>query len=181
MNISSIRTERTILRSWRDTDLLEFAKLNADFRVMRHFPKTLTRPESDQFASRIRSHFAEHGFGLWAVEVPGVAPFIGFVGLAVPSLDTYFTPCVEVGWRIAYAHWNCGYATEAAMAALSFGFSECGLSEIVSFTVPQNAASRRVMEKIGMTHDPGDDFEHPKLAKGDRLCRHVLYRRTSTN
>jgi ribosomal-protein-alanine N-acetyltransferase len=163
-----LHSERVILREWRDADLPAFASLNADPRVMKHLPETLTRIESDQFASRIRTHFDEHGFGLWAVEVPGIAPFIGFVGLSVPTFDAHFTPCVEVGWRIATAYWNKGYATEAAQVAVSYGCLQQELSEIV--------ASRRVMEKLGMTHDPTDDFDHPKLAEGHPLRRHVLYR-----
>lgn len=172
--------ERLILRGWREEDLPAFADLNADPRVMEHLPKTLTRNESDQFATRICAHFEEYGFGLWAVEVLDVAPFVGFVGLAVPKFDAHFTPSVEVGWRIAYSHWNNGYATEGARAAASYGFSELGLSEIVSFTVPQNVASRRVMEKLGMSHDPNDDFEHPTLAESHPLRRHVLYRLNNT-
>jgi len=173
---TSLRTERLILREWRDEDLAAFADLGADARVMEHFPQTLTRSESDQLASFIRTHFSEHGFGLWAVEVPEVAPFVGFVGLSMPKFDAHFTPCVEVGWRIAHSHWNKGYATEGARAAVSFGFSRLGLAEIVSFAVPGNLASLRVMEKLGMTHDPKDDFDHPKLAEGHPHRRHVLYR-----
>jgi len=120
--------------------------------------------------------FAEHGFGLWAVEVVGVAPFIGYVGLSIPRFEAHFTPAVEVGWRLASAYWGQGYATEGARAALEAGFTQFGLKEIVSFTVPATARSRRVMERIGMTHDPADDFDHPRLAEGDPLHRHVLYR-----
>lgn len=173
---ATLFTGRLALREWRDRDLTAFAELNADPRVMEFFPKTLTRTESDQLASRIRAHFSEHGFGLWAVEVRGVSPFVGFVGLAVPGFDAHFTPCVEVGWRIAYSHWNNGYATEGAQAALAYGFSELGLSEIVSFTVPRNIASRRVMEKLGMSYNSGEDFGHPGLPDGHPLRRHVLYR-----
>jgi len=171
-----LKTERLILREWREDDLLAFAELNADPAVMRHFPRTLTRADSDQLASRIRSQFDSHGYGLWAVEIPDVASFIGFVGLAIPTFDAHFTPCVEVGWRIARSHWRKGHATEAAERAVSFGFSELDLEEIVSLTVPANAASRRVMEKIGMHHNPDDDFDHPRLPKGHPLQRHVLYR-----
>jgi RimJ/RimL family protein N-acetyltransferase len=128
----------------------------------------------------MRSELAERGFGLWAVEVPGVAPFIGFTGLSVPHFEAPFTPCVEIGWRLAREHWGCGYAPEAARAALSFGFERLGLAEIVAFTAAGNARSRRVMEKIGMTHDPADDFEHPSLPAGHRLRRHVLYRALAT-
>jgi RimJ/RimL family protein N-acetyltransferase len=172
----SPRAERLRLREWRDEDLAAFADLNADPRMAEHLPKTLTRTESDQFASRICAHFEKHGFGLWAVEVSDVASFIGFVGLSVPRFDAHFTPCIEIGWRIAHSYWNRRYATEGARAAVTYAFSELGLSEIVSFTVPHNLASRRVMEKLGMSHDPSDDFDHPMLSEGDPLRRHVLCR-----
>jgi ribosomal-protein-alanine N-acetyltransferase len=171
-----MRTERLLLRRWRPSDLAPFAALNADPRVMRYFPTTLSRAESDAFAEQIEAHFAEHGFGLWAVEVPDLAPFIGFVGLSVPRFEASFTPCVEVGWRIAAEHWGRGYAPEAARTALAFGFETLGLREILSFTTVVNAPSRRVMEKLGMTHDPSDDFDHPALPEGHALRRHVLYR-----
>lgn len=126
--------------------------------------------------ARIRAHHAERGFGLWAVEVLGEAPFIGFVGLTAPRFTARFTPCVEIGWRLASAHWHKGYAIEGARAAVAFGFSEVGLDEIVSFTVPENQASRRVMEKLGMKRAEEEDFDHPSLPEGHRLRRHVLYR-----
>jgi RimJ/RimL family protein N-acetyltransferase len=176
MATRAILTLRLLLRLWRDDDLQPFAALNADPRVMEFFPKCLDRAESDARATQIRNHFAERGFGLWAVEIPGVAPFIGFVGLSVPSFEAHFTPCVEIGWRLAREYWRSGYATEAARAALEFGFQQLGLREIVSFTVPANQRSRNVMERIGMTHSPGDDFDHPLLPPGNPLSRHVLYR-----
>lgn len=171
-----LRTERLLLRDWRDDDLDAYAALNADARVMEHFPRTLSRSDSDVQAGHIRSHLREKGFGFWAVEVPGVAPFIGFVGLAVPSFDAHFMPAVEVGWRLAHEHWGRGYATEGARAALEAGFGQLRLSEIVSFTTVGNMRSRHVMEKIGMTRDAGGDFDHPRLPEGHPLRRHVLYR-----
>jgi RimJ/RimL family protein N-acetyltransferase len=171
-------TPRLQLRQWRDEDLPVFARMNADPEVMEFFPKPLDRSESDALATRIRDGLARRGFGLWAVEVPGVAGFIGFVGLAVPTYETHFTPCVEIGWRLDRQHWGRGYATEAARAALEFGFRQLALEEIVSFTVPANLRSRRVMERIGMTRSPADDFEHPALPEGHPLRRHVLYRAT---
>lgn len=171
-----LRTERLLLRRWREEDRAAFAALNADPRVMEHFPALLSREESDALASGIEARFAERGFGLWAVEVVGSAPFIGFIGLAVPRFEAVFTPCVEIGWRLAAEHWGYGYATEGARAALAFGFESLGLVEILSFTVPANARSRRVMESLGMTHDERDDFDHPLLPEGHRLRRHVLYR-----
>jgi RimJ/RimL family protein N-acetyltransferase len=174
MSIPELRTDRLLLRAWRDEDLEPFAALNADPEVMRYFPAVLGRADSDAQAARIRAHFATHGFGLWAVEVPGQAAFIGFVGLAVPRFEAHFTPCVEIAWRLAREHQGRGYATEGARAALGFDFSHLGLAEIVSFTVPANLASRRVMEKLGMQHT--EDFDHPLMPAGHPLQRHVLYR-----
>lgn len=174
--MKELRTPRLILRRWQKADLLPFAVMNADPRVMERLPKLLRRDESHEMAARIERHFDERGFGLFAVEVVGGAPFIGFVGLSVPSFEAHFTPSVEVGWRLAHEAWGFGYATEAAKEVLRFGFEELGLSEIVSFTVPENLRSRRVMERLGMTRDPRDDFDHPRLPEGHRLRRHVLYR-----
>jgi RimJ/RimL family protein N-acetyltransferase len=171
-----LRSERLQLRRWRDADLEPFAALNADPRVMEHLPSALSREQSDELAARIEAHFDEHGFGLWALEIPGVAAFAGFVGLAIPRFEARFTPCVEIGWRLAAEHWGCGYATEGARAALAFGFERLALAEIVSFTVPGNQRSRRVMEKLGMQRRPDDDFDHPGLPEGHALRRHVLYR-----
>jgi len=157
-------------------DLEPFAALNADARVMEHFPKCLDRAASDVAAARIDSRFRELGFGFWAVEVPGVSRFIGFVGLSVPRFTAHFTPCVEIGWRLAYEHWGRGYATEAAQAAVAFAFGGLHLEELVAFTVPANQRSRKVMERIGMTRSDADDFNHPDLPEGHPLRRHVLYR-----
>lgn len=172
----SLRTARLLLRDWRDADLDPFAAMNADPVVMEFFPRPLERAESDAAVARIREHLASHGFGLWAVEVPGVAEFIGFVGLAIPRFDAHFTPCVEIGWRLARGYWGRGYATEAASAALEFGFRKRGLDEIVSFTAVENRRSRAVMERIGMTRSLAEDFDHPALPEGHPLRRHVLYR-----
>ncbi len=172
----SLTTVRLSLRPWREQDRAPFAELNRDSRVMEFLPKPLTRAESDATAARIGEHFERHGFGLWAVEVVGVADFIGFVGLNVPKFEAHFTPCVEIGWRLAYDHWAQGYATEAAGAALAFAFESLALDQVVSFTVPANDRSRRVMERLAMTRSPADDFEHPQLANGHPLRHHVLYR-----
>jgi RimJ/RimL family protein N-acetyltransferase len=171
-----LQTRRLLLRPWRESDLEPFAALNTDPAVMEHFAKPLDRSESDAFVARIRAHFAREGFGFWAVEVPGVAPLVGLVGLARPAFEAHFTPCVEVGWRLAREHWGKGYATEAARASIRFGFEQLGPDEIVSFTVPGNVRSRAVMERIGMTRSADDDFDHPALPEGHRLRRHVLYR-----
>jgi RimJ/RimL family protein N-acetyltransferase len=174
--LPTLRTPRLCLRPWCDADLASFAAINADARVMEFFPRPLDRAESDAAAARIRDEIAARGFGNWAVEVPGVSDFIGFVGLSVPRFEAHFTPCVEIGWRLAAEHWGRGYATEAARVALAFGFGELALDEIVSFTVPANLRSRAVMERVGMTRSPADDFDHPALPDRHPLRRHVFYR-----
>jgi RimJ/RimL family protein N-acetyltransferase len=172
------RTARLVLRGFRGEDLAPLAALNADPRVMAHLRGPMGLQDSAAQLARFRQHWDEHGFGWWAVELPGLAPFIGWVGLARPRFEAHFTPCVEIGWRLAAAFWNQGYATEGAREALRFGWELASprLEEIVSFTVPGNGRSRRVMEKLGMRHDPRDDFEHPNLLPGDPLRPHVLYR-----
>ena len=165
-----------MLRRWRAADLEPFAALNADPEAMEHMISTLDHDASDALAYRIDLDFKEHGLGLWAVEIPGETPFAGFVGLSVPSFEARFTPAVEVGWRLARRFWGRGYATEAGAAALADGFDRVGLAEIVSFTWVGHTRSRAVMERLGMTRDPADDFDHPRLAEGHRLRRHVLYR-----
>lgn len=174
MNLE-MKTRRLLLRPWRPEDREPFAELNADPVVREHFPSLLSREESDALAARIEAEFALRAFGLWAVEIPGTAPFAGYVGLSVPSFEARFTPCVEIGWRLARRFWGHGYATEGARAALDFGFERLGLPEIVSFTVPANIRSIRVMKKIGMTFS--GEFDHPALKAGHHLRRHVLYRR----
>jgi RimJ/RimL family protein N-acetyltransferase len=171
-------TDRLWLRRWLPEDLVPFAALNADARVMDYFPAVLSREESDTLASRIEAHFERHDFGLWAVEIADVTSFAGFIGLSVPSFEAPFTPCVEIGWRLAADYWGFGYAAEGARVVLDFAFKTLKLHEVVSFTSPGNLRSRRVMEKIGMVHDPAGDFDHPALPQGHRLRRHVLYRMT---
>jgi RimJ/RimL family protein N-acetyltransferase len=173
---TSLPTDRLLLRRWRPEDRAPFAELNADPEVMEHFPARLTRAESDAFVDRIGAGFAQHGFGLWAVEVQATGGFIGFTGLAVPSFDAPFTPAVEIGWRLARPAWGHGYASEAARGALDAAFASYGLAEVVSFTSVDNVRSQAVMRRIGMTHDPADDFDHPRLPSGHRLNRHVLWR-----
>jgi RimJ/RimL family protein N-acetyltransferase len=171
-----IETERLLLRQWREEDRGPFHRLNADARVMEFMPACMTRAESDLLFERINEHFRKHNFGLYAAELLDDESFIGYIGLAVPSFETHFTPCVEIGWRLSATHWGRGLATEGARAVVKHGFGELGLDEIVSFTVPENLRSRRVMERIGMTHDGSDDFDHPNLPEGHPLSRHVLYR-----
>jgi ribosomal-protein-alanine N-acetyltransferase len=171
-----IDTERLILRRWRHDDLEPFARMNADPRVMEYFPRTLTSAESDALADFVEDHFARRGFGPFAAEIRETGAFAGFIGLSVPSFEAHFTPAIEIGWRLAYECWGQGYATEGARAVLRLAFGELSLPGIVSFTVPANMRSRRVMEKLGMTRDPADDFDHPKVMPGHPLRRHVLYR-----
>jgi RimJ/RimL family protein N-acetyltransferase len=175
---ATVRTERLLLRAWRDADREPHAAMNADPVVMEHFPGTMTQDQSDEMFDRVLAHWAELGWGQWAVEVPGVAQFIGFVGLARQTAPGY--PVVEVGWRLSRAHWGRGYASEAAERALAFGFQTLDLEQIVSYTVPQNNRSRAVMERIGMHRDPADDFAHPRIdpTTYPQLVRHVLYRLT---
>jgi RimJ/RimL family protein N-acetyltransferase len=175
-----VRSARLILRRWQPRDREAFASLNADPRVMEFFPAVLSRQESDALTDRIEAHFEQHGFGPYAAELRDERVFIGYIGLAIPRFQAHFTspqlPCVEIGWRLAAGYWGRGLATEGARAVLEQAFGELGLSELVSFTVPANLRSRRVMEKLGMTHDPAEDFEHPEIPEGHPLRRHVLYR-----
>jgi RimJ/RimL family protein N-acetyltransferase len=171
-----LRTERLLLRGWREQDREPFAALNADPAVMEHFPAPLDRVRSDALVDAIEARFERDGFGLWALEVESSGEFIGFTGLAIPAFEAHFTPAVEVGWRLARSAWGQGYATEAGRAALAFGFGQGGLAEVVSFTSAGNLRSRAVMERLGMRRDPADDFEHPDLAPDDPLRPHVLYR-----
>jgi RimJ/RimL family protein N-acetyltransferase len=174
--VPRLETERLLLREFLDRDRPPFAALNADQRVMEHFPHALTSDESDELVDRIGQRWAEDGLGLWAVERREDGAFLGFTGLAPPRFEASFTPCVEIGWRLAASAWGHGYATEAARASLQFGFEGRGLDEILSWTVPANVRSRAVMERLGMTRDPADDFDHPSLGVDSPLRRHVLYR-----
>lgn len=171
-----LRTERLLLRGWRETDKPAYAALNGDSEVMRHFPSTLTPQQSDEMVDRMAAAWEVNGYGLWAVERLDTGQFIGFTGLAAPSWSNEFTPCVEVGWRLARQHWGNGYAPEAAQVALRYGFEHVELphDEIVSFTTTTNLNSQRVMQKIGLRLDPSREFDHPLLSHwADK--RHVLY------
>lgn len=170
-----IETSRLILRPWRHGDLAPFAEQNADPVVMRFLAGVLTREESDAYVASAERHFAENGFCKWAVEAPGVAPFIGAVGLTRVRFEASFTPAVEIAWRLGRRHWGRRYATEAAQAAIEDGFARVGLDEVVAMTALGNEASMRVMERLGMTRSV--EFDHPRLPAGSPLRRHVLYRR----
>ena len=176
MRVPRVRTDRLLLRAWRAADLRPFAEMNADPEVMEHFPSILSRRESDEQVGRFRDRWRDDGHAPWAVELREGGAFIGYVGLATPRFEAHFTPAVEVGWRLARSAWGKGFATEGARAALAFGFDRLSLAEIVSFTVPANVRSRRVMERLGMACDPADDFDHPRLPRGHPLQHHVLYR-----
>ncbi|MCD0451676.1 GNAT family N-acetyltransferase [Actinocorallia sp. API 0066] len=173
-----LRTERLMLRRWRDDDRAPFAELNADPEVMAHFPTPLTRAQSDELIELIESRFTRSGFGLWALEVAATGEFIGFTGLSLPRFTAHFTPTVEIGWRLSRTAWGHGYATEAAQRALSFGFNDPALREIVAMTTTTNTRSQAVMRRLGMTHNPSDDFDHPLVPPGP-LKRHVLWRLTA--
>lgn len=171
-----LETERLLLRRWKPSDREPFAQMNANPRVMEFFAGTLTREESDQAADRIESDFENWGFGLFAVELKATGKFIGFIGLHTATFKAHFTPCVEIGWRIDEPYWNQGLATEGSRAVIDYAFKKLKLEGLVSFTAPENLTSRRLMEKLGMTSTPADDFDHPRLPEGHRLRRHVLYR-----
>lgn len=177
--IKTFETARLILREWQDKDIEPFAAMNKDPNVREFFPNVMSLEETKASVSFIRSHFKKYGFGLWAVELKETGEFIGFVGYSTPSFEAHFTPCVEIGWRLAKKFWGKGYATEAAKTVLHAAFVHYNLNEVVSFTAALNRPSIRVMEKIGLQHNSADDFEHPELPKNHPLARHVLYRLTS--
>lgn len=172
----SIETPRLALRRWEPRDLDPFAAINSDPEVMEHFPSALSRQESAELIERIEAGFEADGLGLWAVEPRGEDAMVGFVGLNPVPEQMPFSPAVEVGWRLARSQWGRGIATEAARAAIAFGFDEAGLDEIVSFAALANARSRGVMERVGMSRDPSEDFAHPLLPRESLLSGHVLYR-----
>jgi len=171
-----LQTERLVLRRWHEDDRDAFAALNADPLVMEHFPEPLTRERSDLMLDAIDTALEENGFGIWAVEELRSGALIGFAGLAKVSFLANFTPAVEVGWRLTPSAWGQGFATEAATAALDYGFTTIRLAEVVSFTTTTNRRSIAVMERLAMTHDPAEDFNHPQIAGSNPLSRHVLYR-----
>lgn len=170
MSAPTLKTQRLLLRQWKESDLNAFASLNSDPRVMEYFPSTLTQEESDQLADRIQKELSEKPYGLWAVELDGT--FIGIVGLH----EIGFMPGIEIGWRLAYSAWGQGYAQEAARKVINYAFNTLKLDEIASFTSIHNHRSIKLMQRLGMTHNPQDDFDHPKIPDGHPLKRHVLFR-----
>jgi RimJ/RimL family protein N-acetyltransferase len=173
-----LETQRLILRQWQEADRDPFFEMNRDGEVMRYFPEVQTRAQSDGFVDRAMAFIDAHGWGLFALEEKSQNRFIGFTGLARPSFEADFMPCVEIGWRLGVDFWGRGYATEAAKECLDFARRELGLKEIVSFTSKYNKPSRAVMERLGMKHDAGQDFDHPKLDPLHWITPHVLYRLT---
>jgi RimJ/RimL family protein N-acetyltransferase len=171
----SLHTAHLLLRPWRDADLAAFAEMSADPAVMELLLPFADLAACKAWVARAREHWRRHGFGQWVVELPGKASFIGVVGLTTVPYEAHFTPAVEIAWRLARAYWGCGYATEAARAVLDYGFSTLGLGGIVAVTVPANSRSRRVMERLAMSRDAADDYDHPNVPEGP-LKRHVLYR-----
>ena len=171
-----LQTPRLLLRPWQESDREPFQRLNADPRVMEFFAAPLSPSDSDRMIDRMQAHIAQHRFGFFAAELRASGEFVGFVGMSHVPFEAHFTPCVEIGWRLAAAHWNRGLATEGARRCLRYAFQELALPEVVAFTVPANRRSRRVMEKLGMSHSPADDFQHPNLPEGHPLRPHVLYR-----
>jgi ribosomal-protein-alanine N-acetyltransferase len=173
---NTLRSERLVLRRWRTEDREAFSRISADPVVMRYLLPLADRTASDAYVDAIEAHFDQHGFGFWAVEVPSVCPFIGFVGLKHVGYEAHFTPAVEIGWRLHPDHWGHGYATEAARIALRDGFQRLDLKEVVALTVAANDRSRAVMERLGMTRNEGEDFDHPRVPDDHPLKQHVLYR-----
>ncbi|AQZ64986.1 acetyltransferase, GNAT family [[Actinomadura] parvosata subsp. kistnae] len=171
-----METERLIMRRWREADKEPFAAMNADPEVMEHFPAPLTRAQSDAMVDRIEEQFDRLGYGLWALEVRESGAFIGFAGLALQTFEAPFLPAVEIGWRLARPAWGHGYAIEAARRAARYAFEEAGLDGIISMTAASNVRSQAVMRRLGMTRDPAEDFDHPRVPEGSPLRRHVLYR-----
>jgi ribosomal-protein-alanine N-acetyltransferase len=175
-SIPVLNTGRLILRPWQAQDREPFAAINRDPALMQFMPAPLSAEETNAFVNRVELHFNQHGFSLWAAQLRNTDQFIGYIGLAVPRFQAPFMPAVEIGWRLASEFWRRGLATEGARAVGEHAFSDLQLPALVSFTVPANLPSRRVMERLGMTHDPADDFDHPLLQEGHPLRRHVLYR-----
>jgi RimJ/RimL family protein N-acetyltransferase len=172
---ASLRTARLLLRPWRAADIPAFAGLSADPEVMQFLRPLPDRPAAEAWVKEAQAHWRRHGFGRWVVELPGEAPFVGVIGLTRVRYAAHFTPAVEIAWRLARRYWGRGYATEAARAALDYGFGTLGLEEIVAITVPANLRSCRVMERLGMTRLPQEDFDHPDAPEGP-LRRCILYR-----
>lgn len=171
-----IETARLILRTWKNEDANAYYQINQDSKVVELLRGPLTMKQVKDFIPVVNKHQEKHGYTLWAVELKETGELVGFIGLNYIDWESHFTPAVEVGWRLGSQYWNKGYATEGAKASLEYGFKKCDLKEIVSFTVPANIRSIRVMEKIELKRDLNSDFAHPKLPAGHPLSQHILYR-----
>lgn len=173
---TELRTQRLILRQWQEKDRLPFAEINADPEVMEHYPACLNKTESDTLMDRISNHIAENGWGLWALEIIDTHEFIGYTGLNIVTYETHFTPAIEIGWRLAKSYWGKGFAFEAATAAMNYAFEVLKLEEVVSFTIPKNQRSERLMQRLGMRRDIAGNFDHPNLPENHPMRPHILYR-----
>lgn len=178
--MTGIPSARLSLRQWKQSDYPAFARLNADPEAMHYFPAPLNRSESDALARRCQSFIEAHGWGLWAAEERATGQFIGFIGLHIAPAALPFAPCVEIGWRLAKAHWGTGLATEGAAAALQYAFDTLNMTEVVSFTSIHNVKSEAVMQRLGM-HRETTTFAHPSLPPDHWLSEHCLYRVSSTS
>jgi ribosomal-protein-alanine N-acetyltransferase len=174
-----LETARLALRDWHEADRAPFAAMNADPVVMEFFPNPLTAAQSDALVDNFQAELEESGYCPWAVEELSTGAFIGFVGLHAVPAYLPFAPGAEVGWRLTRPYWGRGYATEAGAAAVQFGFGPLDMDRILSFTAVVNLRSRRVMERLGMSRDEADDFDHPNIAPGHPLRPHVLYSRST--
>jgi RimJ/RimL family protein N-acetyltransferase len=179
--VDEMRTARLRIRPWDDSDRAPFAAMHADPSVMELMPGVLGAEQCAALIDSNQRHFREHGFGLWSLEVVGERPYVGYAGLLRTAFVAPFTPCVEIAWMLARDAWGRGYAIEAARAICQKAFDDLGIDELVAFTVPGNARSRRVMDQLGMSYDHVEDFDHPRVAVGHPLRRHVLYRLSKTN
>ena len=176
MSARIIETPRIRLRGWRDEDVEPWYRMNTDPDVMEFFPFPYSRERAHETAQWMREELERDGYGWWILEIKDVAPFAGTIALVEIPYETAFTPATEIGWRLFPEHWGKGYATEGAREALRVAFDELQRDEVVAMTAVQNARSRRVMERLGMTRNPEDDFEHPRIEPGHPLRKHVLYR-----
>jgi ribosomal-protein-alanine N-acetyltransferase len=170
-----MQTKRLGLRRWEDSDLTQLADMNADKKVMQHFPNVMSTSETRSMLERIRRHHNEYGYGLYATEIIDTGEFIGFIGFSHPRFKADFTPCVEIGWRLQSAYWNKGYCTEGAMACLDYYKHTLKKTEIYSWTSVLNKPSERIMQKIGM--EKIGEFLHPLLDRNSHLAQHVIYKK----
>lgn len=177
MSDTILETQRLIIRQWRDSDLQPLASINQDPKVMEHFPAPKTFEETRNFIIGNRALYDQLGYCLYAVELKDTHEFIGWVGLQPVTEELPCFPAIEIGWRIGTMYWGKGYATEAAQAVMHHAFNNLGLDELVTFTTTTNKRSEKLMQRLGFTHMPNEDFDHPKIADGHILQRHVFYRK----